>query len=317
MSGTIATEAQPRRRRGWGAAIVLSIATLTLSVLQPALLIFVPIAVLLVALPPRRPALLLLAAALVWLLFFRGHDGALWYVERGWALLLAAWFVAFAALWPDRSFIGRGLAAVAATTVTAGLLLLLPQAGFGPLDDVVNDQMRTLASETLSVWTAALGFERVSTQLSTAVFAAADLQTLVFPALLGLGSLTGLAAAWFVYRRIVHDDAAPLRPLREFGFPNDLVWVLIAGMVLLVLPLGAAAERTGTNLLAFMGALYALRGLAVLLVVAGAPGPLGIVVGGLLLLFLYPLVMATTVVVGVTDTWLDIRARRAALPPPT
>lgn len=317
MSGAITTEARPGTRRGWGAAIALAFATLFLSVLQPALLIFVPLAVLLVAMPPRRPALLLVAGALVWLFFFRGHSGALWYVERGWALLLAAWFVAFAALWPERSFIARGLGAVAATTVTAGLLLLLPQAGFGQLDDVVNDQLRGLASETLSAWTAALGFERVSAQLSTAVYAAADLQTLVFPALLGLGSLAGLAAAWFAYRRVVHGDAAPLKPLREFRFPNDLVWVLIAGMVLLVLPLGAVAERAGTNLLAFMAALYALRGLAVLLVVAGAPGPLGMVVGGLLLLFLYPLVMATTVVVGVTDTWLDIRARRTALPPPS
>jgi hypothetical protein len=38
-------------------------------------------------------------------------------------------------------------------------------------------------------------------------------------------------------------------------------------------------------------------------------------IGGVLFLLLYPLVMATTVLVGVTDTWLDIRARRAAAPP--
>ncbi|MGH7445554.1 MAG: DUF2232 domain-containing protein, partial [Longimicrobiales bacterium] len=312
MSGATTTEPHARAGRGWGAAIALAVATLILSVLQPVLLIFVPLAVLLVALPPRRPALLLTAGALVWLFFFRGPNGALWYVERGWALLLAAWFLAFAVIWPQRSFIARGLSAVAATTVTAALLLLLPQAGFDQLDDVVNDQLRGLASETLGALTAALGFDRVSARMSTAVYAAADLQTLVFPALVGLGSLAGLAAAWFAYRRVVHGDAAPLGSLREFRFPDDLVWVLIAGMALLLLPLGAVAERAGTNLLAFMAALYALRGLAVLLVVAGAPGPLGIVVGGLLLLFLYPLVMATTVVVGVTDTWLDIRARRTA-----
>ena len=138
----------------------------------------------------------------------------------------------------------------------------------------------------------------------------------MFPALLGLASLTGLAVAWFAFQRVANREPTPLRPLREFRFPDDLVWVLIAGVVLLLLPFGAA-ERAGTNLLAFMTALYALRGLAVLLVLAGAPGPLGMVVGGLLLLFLYPLVMAMTVLVGVTDTWLDIRARRRAVPPST
>jgi hypothetical protein len=58
--------------------------------------------------------------------------------------------------------------------------------------------------------------------------------------------------------------------------------------------------------------LYALRGAAVLLVIGGASGPLAVVVGMLLVLFLTPFVMATTFLVGLSDTWLDIRARRRA-----
>ena len=61
----------------------------------------------------------------------------------------------------------------------------------------------------------------------------------------------------------------------------------------------------------FMAVLYALRGAAVLVVIRGVPGPLGMVVGALLVVFMYPLVMATTFIVGLSDTWLDIRARRA------
>lgn len=314
MSGITTTESA-RPARGWGAAFALACATLLLSTFQPALLIFVPLAVLLVALPPRRPVLVVAAAGLVWLAFSGTPDGALWYVERGWALLLAAWFVAFAALLPGRPFIGRGLLAVGATSLTAAALLLVQRAGFGHIERVVDEQLRASASQTLSAWTAAFGFERVSGELSSALYAAVDLQSQVFPALLALGSLAALAVAWFAYRRLGHGDAAPLGRLREFRFPDDLVWVLVGGVVLLVLPLGALAERTGTNLLAFMAALYALRGLAVLVVLAGAPGPIAMVIGGLLVVFLYPLVMATTVVLGVTDTWLDIRARRAALPP--
>lgn len=314
MSDATRTEAGPGRR-GWGAAIALGVATLLLWSLHPTLLILVPFALLLIALPPRRPPLVVGAALLLWFLFSGSRSGALWYVERGWALLLAGWFIAFGAMWPRRSFIVRGLASVAATMASAALVVASSRPGPSFVEGLVSQQMRTAASESIALFTQMLGFERVSAQVQEAMFAAADLQVLVFPALLALGSLTGLAVAWFVYRRLGIGDAAPLRPLREFRFPDDLVWVLIAGMLLLVLPLGAAAERAGTNLLTFMAALYALRGLAVLLVVAGVPGPLGLVVSGVLLLFLYPLIMAMTVLVGVTDTWLDIRARRVAAPP--
>ncbi len=314
MSDATRTEAGPGLR-GWGTAAALAVATSFLWSLHPTLLILVPLALVFVALPPRRPALVIGAALLLWFVFSGSRAGPLWYVERGWALLLAGWFIAFGALWPRRSFIVRGLASVAATMASAGLVLAASRTGASFVDAVVTERLRLAASDAITAITAVAGFERVSAQMQEAFFAAADLQVLVFPALLALGSLTGLAVAWFTFRRLGVGDAAPLRPLREFRFPDDLVWVLIAGILLLVLPLGAAAERAGTNLLAFMAALYALRGLAVLLVIAGVPGPLGMVVGGVLVLFLYPLIMATTVLVGVTDTWLDIRARRAAVPP--
>jgi ABC-type branched-subunit amino acid transport system permease subunit len=54
----------------------------------------------------------------------------------------------------------------------------------------------------------------------------------------------------------------------------------------------------------------------VLVVIGGAPGPLGVVIGALVVVLLTPFVMATTFLVGLSDTWLDIRARRAASPTP-
>ena len=71
-----------------------------------------------------------------------------------------------------------------------------------------------------------------------------------------------------------------------------------------------AGECVGANLLAFMGALYALRGFAVILWLFGTPGLWGAVFGALVFVMLYPIVMATTLMVGVTDTWLDLRARQ-------
>ena len=39
---------------------------------------------------------------------------------------------------------------------------------------------------------------------------------------------------------------------------------------------------------------------------------MGLLLGVLLVILLYPVVMATTFVVGLFDTWFDIRARRKA-----
>jgi hypothetical protein len=91
--------------------------------------------------------------------------------------------------------------------------------------------------------------------------------------------------------------------------------LLIAGVLLLVLPMGEAAVRAGSNVLAFMGALYALRGAAILLVVFGLQGLGGAFIAGLLLLLLYPFALTTAIIVGLTDTGFDLRARRAAARP--
>jgi hypothetical protein len=89
-----------------------------------------------------------------------------------------------------------------------------------------------------------------------------------------------------------------------------LVWIVVVGALLVVFPFNAPVTRTGANLLTFMAALYALRGLAVMLALWGTPGFLGVVFGLIIFLLLYPVVMATTLMVGLTDTWLDLRARR-------
>ena len=84
----------------------------------------------------------------------------------------------------------------------------------------------------------------------------------------------------------------------------------MAGLLMVVLPAGAALARTGANLLVFMAALYTLRGFAVMLWMFGTPTVLGAAFGAIIFLLLYPIVMATTLMVGLTDTWLDLRARR-------
>ena len=133
----------------------------------------------------------------------------------------------------------------------------------------------------------------------------------LYPALLALATLAGLAVAWWAWGRLVNRPDEDLAPLREFRFSDGLIWLLILGIVLVLLPRAPELVRTGSNLLAFMAALYALRGLAVAIFLWGMPGPAGMLLAGLAMILLYPVVVATSVVLGVFDTWLDIRTRRS------
>jgi hypothetical protein len=304
------TEAE--RGRGWGLVALLALATMVLSVVQPALLIFVPLALLLVGLPPRRPVLLAGAGLIGWLAFRDiPPEATLWYFERGWALLLGAWFLLLTTLAARWRFLPRALAAVAGAAATAAGLMLVNRGGLVRLDELLSTQLRGAARNAVGVWTQAVGLDRVSEDLTAAVYAAAELQVKLYPAMLALASLAALGVAWWAFGRLARGEHAPLGPLREFRFRDELVWLLIVGVLLLALPLHAVATRVGENLLTFMAVLYALRGAAVLLVIGGAPGPLGLVVGALLVVFLYPFVMAAAFLVGLSDTWLDIRRRRA------
>ncbi|HKJ91950.1 MAG TPA: DUF2232 domain-containing protein, partial [Longimicrobiales bacterium] len=145
-------------------------------------------------------------------------------------------------------------------------------------------------------------------EFSGAMMQAAALQARLYPALLALASVAALGLAWWAYRRLVARES-PLGLLRDFRFSDDLVWVLIGGLVLVVAPLGDVATRAGLNVLVFMIALYALRGLAVLLALVGTPSILGTIVAVLAALLLYPIVMTGAVLLGITDTWLDLRTR--------
>lgn len=312
------------RGRGWGLVAALVIAVTVLGaggvgglvhvpVVHPLLLMFVPLALLFLALPPRRPLTLALALTIGWLALGGAAGGALWYFERGWALVLGAWFVVLVALLPGWRFLSAALTAIGLSAATAAGFLLFSADGFSQLDGAIATRLRAGASEVLALWTRSLGSERVGAELSRAVYSAAELQVKVYPAMLALASLAALGIAWWAYGRLGRGERNPLPPLREFRFRDELVWLLVSAVVLLVLPRSQFAARAGQNLLTFMGALYALRGAAVLLVLGGgAPGPLGIVFGALLVVFMTPFVMATTFLVGVSDTWLDLRARRRA-----
>jgi hypothetical protein len=58
-----------------------------------------------------------------------------------------------------------------------------------------------------------------------------------------------------------------------------------------------------------MGALYALRGAAVVVFLYGGLNLLGMIVFVFGLLFVAPIVVMAAMVIGIGDTWLDLRSR--------
>jgi hypothetical protein len=125
----------------------------------------------------------------------------------------------------------------------------------------------------------------------------------------GLASLAALGVAWWLYLRLCREADVGIRPLVDFRFNDQLVWVLILGVVLLLGSSGLV-ERVGVNTVVFMGMLYALRGVAVMWALMGGPTAFLSIVLLLTFLVAAPFILAGAFIFGLGDTWLNLRARR-------
>ncbi len=264
----------------------------------------VPTAVAILAFEPPQTgtavlALLLLAGAAAGF----GEATPLWYIERGWAVLLAGGFAISTTLAPGRPILDRSLMGVAIAGGTVGAMGALRPDLPAALDRHVSGQFdRVLAMYD----SRAFG----SPVVDAAVRQFVGVWEAVYPAMLVLASVSALALCVYLLGRIRGEEAA-LPPLRHFRFSTHLVWVLILGLALLVLPAGDWAGRAGVNMVTVMGGLYLLRGAAVLVWLGAAVISSGwvIAVWAIAALALYPLTIGTALVVGVSDTWLDLRSR--------
>jgi uncharacterized protein YybS (DUF2232 family) len=136
-----------------------------------------------------------------------------------------------------------------------------------------------------------------------------DLTVSVFPALLALESVAALALAWGLFHRISRNRIGPpLSRLREFRFGDQLVWGLLAGMVIVLIPSLASFRGLGLNLLVFFSALYVVRGLGVLAFFIGARR-LAVAALTVMTIFFWPATAILSLSLGVGDTWMDWRGR--------
>jgi len=261
-------------------------------------------------------------------------------LARGWSLLLAGSFGLVCLFGTDRPFFARALVALGVTLALAMVMSLIGPVTLSQASKIVGDEFARRNNETMTVMNSfitshpkewgqltqslpQLSQLPAETDKELSLMSQAGLA--VFPALLALQSLAALAMAWATYHRLGRARLGPpLKPLREFRFNDQLVWGLIVGLTIMLLPTLTALSGAGANLLVFFGALYAVRGLGVLSWFT-KPGRLRVVtIIGVVLLFA-PVLNAFVVLgflmlgvaalaLGLGDTWADWRGRARTTP---
>jgi hypothetical protein len=280
--------------------------TVAFAVIQPFVLVGLPLALLLIAYGPRNvPAALILGAVLTGAAL--GERSGLWWFERGWPLLLGGTFVWVVGWRPNWRFTGQALAAIWLAVAVAALVFVVSPGAWLDVDTLVAARANDAAEAAAQL----LG-ERADDTVRALMQRVVSLQVSLFPALLGVSSLGALGLAVTVRGWLAGGSQAAFGQLRRFRFNDHLVWVWLIGLALVLAPIGNIADRVGSNALLFMGALYVVRGMAVLLSLLGGISLLVGILGGLVALLVYPilaLLLVATLVVGLSDTWLNVRAR--------
>lgn len=312
-SGPVEDRGQARE---WVRAVALGLVLLSTSVVGPVSIVGVPLFLLIAGAPSLRPTVLAVAALLVLFIVRVPVDGGFWYLERGWGLLAGGWFLGLVVLRPGLGLTHRCIAAVTGAAATATAAFAIRPEWWRVLDwrvqerfmEGVDDTLRLLAS--VSAWTGADG--TVPEAVRTSVYRNAEIQASLFPGLLALGTLAGLALAWWIRSRMLEGERGTLGRIRDFRFDDRLIWAFIAGLLLVAIAAGGAWTRAGSNTLVFMGGLYALRGAAVLLFLNGGVSVLGGVLIVIAMILMAPVFLGMALLVGLGDTWLDVRARTRA-----
>lgn len=301
--------------RGWtlARATLLIVATVMLSPIGPLWLVFVPFALLLLAFRSDDWVSVAVAAVVLGLCFAGSRPGGMeWYVPRAWSLIVGGAFVAATVLRRGEDLVGHVLWSLAGGAAVVLLIgVVRPHVIEGVNWWMVGEirQASLVAGNILEQLQGGADPE-VRARLQAAVQRWVGFQQDVYPAMLSLATAAGLGVAWFGFERISGRFRSP-RAIRDFRFSDHLVWLLIGALLLLVLPVGRMAFRVGENAALFMGGLYLVRGVAIMLWI-GAAAVTSVWSGVLLALaavFLYPIVLGTALVLGLSDTWVDLRAR--------
>jgi len=327
----VAEHVEPPRERGiWAPLGVLILLSYLGQV--PLFRILIPFPVPLVALAPlvaaaalagwRRegglPVLpvfwLTTAAALLWRLLQVG--GAFAPLAGGWLLLLALAFTARLVRWPDQPMLTQAAWSVGVAAAATLLVLTVSPGGLVGAVTAVGAELGARSMAASREWqamTATTAWQELAASSPVWAEMATEVERQLgswparvrplFPALVVLQSLLLLALAWALVHRLGRRRIGPpMSPLRRFRFDDRAIWGVVLGLALVALPGGGLVQQGGWNLLVVFGALYAIRGVGVMVWFL-APGWWQKVAWGILTLLFWPVIGAVAVGLGLGDTW--------------
>ena len=138
-----------------------------------------------------------------------------------------------------------------------------------------------------------------------------------FPGLLVQQTLAALTLAWQWHARLAARPLGPpIAPFRQFRFGDHWVWGLVGVLLVWAVPRLAGLKVVALNLGVILGVLYCLRGAAIVVALAGSAGvpvwslTVATIIAVLLVIPLLLLIPGLWTL-GVFDTWLAFRQRRA------
>ena len=136
-----------------------------------------------------------------------------------------------------------------------------------------------------------------------------------FPATVAIQTFVGLVLATALFRRFAPAATVAVGKFRDFRFSEHLGWIPVIALGNVLVAKAATAKLLAANVLVVAGLLYALRGAAVTwygIALAGGPGLLTTGLIAFSVVFMLPVVLIGTILVGVVDAGLDLRRRWAA-----
>jgi hypothetical protein len=293
--------------------LILSCALFAL--VAPVALVALPVAILFLVTPQRteRESVTLVVA---------GALAIAWLVQLGQlpeqmlraALVMATAVFVLSARYTSWPVTSRALLAVLAAGATAGTLLAALGSSWAEVRWWVGRQLG-LTARSLSGWAWIGGGGETGAAAGPDAWLAESVGFVsdYYPAIAALQLMAGLALATAIYHRTSPKAwGTDVGRLRDFRFADQLGWVVVVTLLVLLTP-GLALLRTGaSNALLVLGTLYAMRGAGVGLCAldrAGLGRGLGaaiVCVGALLML---PIALGGAILVGVVDSHMDIRRR--------
>ena len=296
------------RKSDWLRAGVLCILVLLTSTARPSVLVAIPF-LLLVGTNTLRGYAILGATLIAIIIVMVGPYDGMWYLERGWALLLGGCFVGLSIARPKMKISDRALEAVFGALVLAAILMTLMSGAWNIVDWVISDRVRATVAQVIALG----GSEGLAPALITALYQTADAQILIFPALTALASMSALLLSWWLFIFFSGRSEEALGSVKNFRFNDHLIWMLVVGLFLLFTRWNEPLQRLGSNAVVFIGALCAVRGAAVIVFITGGFSVLGYAMTLLGLVIVPPIVLGGAVLIGIADIYLDFRKRSEQL----